>query len=68
MNAKLVGASQAEVRQAGLLLAGVAGRLSEELWDDDPDWEQVKLLLWRAEKALYELERTLSWNQESENA
>lgn len=62
MNARLVGASRAEIRQAGLLLAGIAGRLSEELYEgDEPDWERVKLLLWRAERALGRLDNTLRW-------
>ena len=65
MAAKLVGASPAEIKEAAALFAGIASRLSEELCEgDEPDFSEVKVLVWRAERALRELDSSLKWRLE----
>lgn len=62
---KLVGASRGEIQESALLLAGISSRLSEELYEgDEPDFEQVKVLAWRAKRALDGLDRALKWKLE----
>jgi len=60
--ARLVGSTRTEIREAALLFAGIASRLSEELYEgDEPDFGEVKVLVWRARRALEALDRALKW-------
>ena len=65
MSAQLRGASPEEIRDAAQRFAGIVLVLEEQLCNGgEPDFPEVKVLVWRAEKALRELKEALSWRLE----
>lgn len=61
MSAQLLGASQEEIRHRARVVAGRASRISEELSYEEPNFESVKVDLWRLRRAVDALEDGLKW-------